>query len=92
MNNPFKRPVVETTIGEELVATFTGRASPEMAMECFGWLMGKLKLWAKLDGSEDVALHNTALDILAIMRAGPTVNLKDLGKLTLVIEHEQSEG
>ena len=78
-------------MGAELVATFSGRASPEMAMESFGWLMQKLKLWGKLCGAEDVALHNAALEIIAEMRADPAVNLKDLGKITFVIEHERPE-
>ena len=78
-------------MGEMLVATFTGRASPEMAQECFGWLMAKLKLWGKLDSAESVALHNVSLDIMETMRAFPSTNLKVPEKLTLVIEHERPE-
>jgi len=29
--------------------------------------------------------------VVAEMRAGPTVNLKDLGKITLVVEHERPD-
>ena len=78
-------------IGQELVATFTGRADSQIAGETFGWIMSKLKLWGKLTSAEDVALHNVALEIMNEMRAGPTVNLKDLGKIVFLIEHERPE-
>jgi hypothetical protein len=89
--NLFRRPTAQVTMGQEIVATFSGRASPDMAMEVFGYLMQKLKLWGELKSQEDVVLHNAALQIIAEMRAGPSVNLKDLGKLTFVIEHERPE-
>jgi len=78
-------------MGQEIVATFQGRASPEMAGEVFGWLMAKLKFWQKLETPEDVALHNVALEIVKEMRASQSVNLKNLDQLTLVIEHERPE-
>jgi hypothetical protein len=62
-----------------------------MAMEVFGWLMAKLRLWGKLDSAESVALHNVSLEIMGEMRANPSTNLKDLERLTLVIEHERPE-
>ena len=86
-----RRTPQEVTMGQEIVATFQGRASPEMAAEVFGYLMMKLHLWGKLETAEHVALHNVALEIMSEMRASPATNLKDLGRLTLVIEHERPE-
>ena len=91
MQVPWKKTPEQETMGQMVVATFTGRASPDMAMEVFGWMMMRLKLWGKLLTPEDVALHNAALGIVEEMRAGPSVNLKELSKLTFVIEHERPE-
>ncbi len=81
----------QSLTGMELVATFTGRASPEVAMECFGYLMAKLKLWGELKDEADVARHNAAVEILRDMRAGPSVNLRNMEKLGFLIEHERPE-
>jgi hypothetical protein len=81
----------EEPMGPVLVAVFSGRGSPEMCQQTFGWLMQKLKLWGTLKTPEDVALHNAALEIFAEMRALPAVNLKQLEKLTLVIEMARPE-
>ena len=81
----------EEPMGPVLVAVFSGRGSPEMCQQTFGWLMQKLKLWGTLKTPEDVALHNAALEIFAEMRAQPAINLKELEKLTLVIEYEKPE-
>lgn len=91
MWKPFRRSTEEVQMGQMLVATFTGRSDPQIAGETFGWLMMKLKLWGKLTSAEDVALHNVALEIMNEMRAGPTVSLKDLGKIVFLIEHERPE-
>lgn len=91
MQVPWRKTPQGVTMGEMLVATFTGRASPDMAMEVFGHLMQMLRLWGKLESEEHVALHNVALEIIGQMRAGPTLNLKDLSRITMVIEHERPE-
>jgi hypothetical protein len=87
--NPFKKPV--ESMGPELVSTFLGRASPEIAMQAFGYLMAKLKLWGKLESSGDVERHNAAMEILAEMRAAPSLGLKNLGKLTFAIEYAKQD-
>ena len=95
MQNPFRRTPqgaeAQTTIGGTLVATFTGRATPAMAMEAFGWLMLQLRLWEPLEKPEHVALHNVALQIVNTMRANPSLNLKDLSTLKFEIEHAHAE-
>jgi len=79
------------TVGDILTATFTGRASAEMAMEAFGYLMQRLKLWETVKSAEDVALHNEALAILKEMRGAPSLNLKNPAKITILIEYERPD-
>jgi hypothetical protein len=78
-------------MGQEIVAVFQARGTPDMAAEVFAYLMAKLKLYEPLKSAEDVALHNVALEIMSEMRAAQAINLKDMGRITLVIEHERPD-
>ena len=88
---PFQKK--SSTMGEQLVAVFSGRQGlpAEMSLEVFGWLMMKLKLWEQLKTPEDVALHNVALDILKEMRASPSLGLRHPEKIIFSIEYERPE-
>jgi hypothetical protein len=78
-------------MGQMYVSTFSGQASAEVAQEVLGDLLNDLLLWTELKTAEDAALHNAALRILKKMRAGPSLGLKSLDKITLLIEHERPE-
>lgn len=81
----------EYLLAEAYVATFTGRASSEVALKVLGHLLSDLKFESPLENQEDVVLHNAALRIVRKMNAFFSLDPKRREQAALVLVHEKPD-
>jgi hypothetical protein len=76
---------------ERRIAVFTGRASADECLQTFGEILYEMKLWSRLDGPEDLVLHNHAVDLLNSMGLKYVVNTKKRNNMRFEIDFPQAE-